>query len=445
MPGSKSETPPLWRNRDYNLWWGGSAVSQLGSSVGQFAYPLLILGVTSSASSAGIVAACANAGYLGASLPAGVAADRVSRRALLIVSSVVQLVFMAAAGAAVAAGHVWVPQIAVTALVQGVMSAVHDAVTTPALRRIVLPAQLKAAFAREQARDMGAQLAGSPFGGVLFALARWIPFMFDAVSYLFVTLAALFVRSSLGPDRAEEAGNRPASVRRDLGEGLRFLWRNSFLRFLLLWAALSNCTLAGLAFMFVVALRDHGASASVIGTSESIVAASGLLGALVASRLVQWVSGYRIVLTMSWLMVAGTVGVAALAARPWLAALCFGGMVLFMAPLNVTFRAQMVGIVPDRMSGRVMTAVSMAAQSLKWFAPLACGALADSFSPTVPVLGLAGVFVLLAVANHLAPALRGFDDPGSRAPDAADEPVGPDAAPEPARRGRAGRQEDPAP
>ena len=287
MPRSESEAPPLWRNRDYNLWWGGSAVSQLGSGVSQLAYPLLILGVADSASAAGIVAACANIGYLGASIPAGVAADRVSRRALLIVSSAVQLVLMAAVGLAVAGGHVRVPQIAVTALVQGVMSAMHQAATTPALRRIVAPAQLKVACAREQARDMGTQLAGAPLGGLLFGLARWIPFAFDAVSYLFVTLAALFIRSSLGPDRAEEKTAEPTSVRQDVGEGLRFLRRDSFLRFLLLWAALSNCTLAGLAFMFVVALRHHGASASVIGTSESIVMACGLLGALAAGRIVR--------------------------------------------------------------------------------------------------------------------------------------------------------------
>ncbi|MFC7862766.1 MFS transporter [Streptomyces sp. S816] len=442
MPRSESETPPLWRNRDYNLWWGGSAVSQLGSGVSQLAYPLLILGVADSASAAGIVAACANIGYLGASIPAGVAADRVSRRVLLIVSSVVQLVLMAAVGLAVAGGHVWVPQIAVTALVQGVMSALHQAATTPALRRIVAPAQLKVAFAREQARDMGTQLAGSPLGGLLFGLARWIPFVFDAVSYLFVTLAALFIRSPLGPDRAEEKTAEPTSVRQDVGEGLRFLRRDSFLRFLLLWAALSNCTLAGLAFMFVVALRHHGASASVIGTSESIVMACGLLGALAAGRIVRRVSGFQIVVTMSWLMVAGTLGVAALVARPWPAALCFGSLVFFMTPLNVTFEARMAATVPDRIAGRVMMTTSMAAQSLKWLAPLVCGALADRFSPTAPILGLAAVFALLAVAIHLTPALRRFDD----APHTGDDTglAAPDAAPEPATPETAGRDAEPA-
>ncbi|MFJ3310065.1 MFS transporter [Streptomyces sp. NPDC086549] len=413
---SESGAQPLWRNRDYNLWWGGSAVSQLGSSVSQLAYPLLILGATGSASSAGIVAACTNAGYLCASLPAGVAADRASRRSLLMVSTVVQLVFMAAVAGAVADGHVWVWQIAVTALVQGVMSAAHDAAEAPALRRIVPPDQLKVAYAREHARGMGAQLVGPPFGGLLFAFSRWIPFAFDAVSYFFVTLAAVFIRSPLGPDRPEgEGGAWPSSVRQDVSEGLRFLWRDSFLRFALFWAALSNCALAGLVFMFVVVLRHHGASASVIGSAQAIVAACGLLGALVAGWIVQRVSGLRIILTMSWLMAAGTVGVAMLASQPWLAALCFGGLLFFMTPLNVTFQARMAGIVPDRMTGRVMTAVSMAAQCLKWLAPLVCGALADHFSPTVPVLGLAAVFVLLAVANQMSPEIRGFDDADFRA------------------------------
>src|SRR5436309_2789020 len=42
--------PPgsLWRNRDYLLLWLGQTVSSLGTSCTQFAFPLLIVGLTRS-------------------------------------------------------------------------------------------------------------------------------------------------------------------------------------------------------------------------------------------------------------------------------------------------------------------------------------------------------------------------------------------------------------
>src|SRR6266567_2428309 len=47
--------PPgsLWRNRDYLLLWLGQTVSSLGTSCTQFAFPLLMVGLTRSIAAAG--------------------------------------------------------------------------------------------------------------------------------------------------------------------------------------------------------------------------------------------------------------------------------------------------------------------------------------------------------------------------------------------------------
>lgn len=51
------KAPSLWRNRDYMYWWTGDAVSMLGSTLSEIAFPLLVLYSTGSAGQAGIVAA----------------------------------------------------------------------------------------------------------------------------------------------------------------------------------------------------------------------------------------------------------------------------------------------------------------------------------------------------------------------------------------------------
>ncbi|HKF37704.1 MAG TPA: MFS transporter, partial [Ktedonobacteraceae bacterium] len=44
----------LWRKRDYLLLWLGQAVSSLGTSCTQFAFPLLIVGLTRSIAAASL-------------------------------------------------------------------------------------------------------------------------------------------------------------------------------------------------------------------------------------------------------------------------------------------------------------------------------------------------------------------------------------------------------
>jgi hypothetical protein len=45
---------PLWQNREYLLLWLGQAVSSLGTRLTQFAFPLMMVGLTHSIAAAGL-------------------------------------------------------------------------------------------------------------------------------------------------------------------------------------------------------------------------------------------------------------------------------------------------------------------------------------------------------------------------------------------------------
>lgn len=51
MSAEATEPVPLRRNRDFQLLWGGQAVSVLGSQISKIAYPLLVLALTGSSAS----------------------------------------------------------------------------------------------------------------------------------------------------------------------------------------------------------------------------------------------------------------------------------------------------------------------------------------------------------------------------------------------------------
>src|SRR5258708_15186086 len=76
---------PLWRNRDYLLLWLGQAVSSLGTRLTQFAFPLLIVGLSHSISAAGLAYGLEQLPYALFSLPAGALVGRCPRNRVMIV------------------------------------------------------------------------------------------------------------------------------------------------------------------------------------------------------------------------------------------------------------------------------------------------------------------------------------------------------------------------
>src|SRR5207249_4150312 len=84
--GAMGKRIPLWRNRDFVLLQTGQLLSTFGSSMSSIAFPLLALALTDSAAKTGYVGAMEFAPLLLMSAPAGLAADRFDRRALMILS-----------------------------------------------------------------------------------------------------------------------------------------------------------------------------------------------------------------------------------------------------------------------------------------------------------------------------------------------------------------------
>src|SRR5690349_23774356 len=85
----------LWRNRDYLLLWLGQAVSSLGTSCTQFAFPLLIVGLTRSIAAAGLAYSLGQLPYVLLSLPAGSLVDRWPRKRVMLLSTFCLMVCVA--------------------------------------------------------------------------------------------------------------------------------------------------------------------------------------------------------------------------------------------------------------------------------------------------------------------------------------------------------------
>lgn len=398
----------LWRNRDYVAWWTGNTLSALGTSVSAIAYPLLVLFLTGSVGKAGLIGSANLIGILLTALWGGALADRVSRRGILIIGPLVEALTLGAVAALVRTGHADVPVLAAAALVSGLSAGVVLGASTPALRRIVSKEQLAAANGQAMARDMAAQLAGSPLGGFLFAAAHWLPFGADAISYVCAAIGALSIRRPLGPDRVIQLA--PTTVTKDIVDGIRFVKDQPFLRFVVLTASVMNMLEQAFLLLLIATVRHRGGTPTMVGVVSSMMVVGGLLGSPFASVVARRFRARLLLCGAVWSI---TVGVAASALVPqvWGIAAVVALTLVAVVPVNVVLQTYVMQLIPDGFLGRVAAVNRFGAYALEWSGPLLAGLLALLFGVPGGLLALLIIMVPLAVIVSVSRALDILDTP----------------------------------
>src|SRR3954452_7177396 len=96
----------LSRNRDFTILWVGETISELGSTMSLFVFPLIGYHLTGSTPLSGLLEAAALFGLCAMLLPAGILADRYDRRALMLMASATGAVLY---GSLAVAGGVRIP------------------------------------------------------------------------------------------------------------------------------------------------------------------------------------------------------------------------------------------------------------------------------------------------------------------------------------------------
>jgi MFS family permease len=397
----------LSRNRNFRLLWIGQMLSDTGSYAAMIAYPLLILALTHSAVLAGVVATVGSLVQFALRLPAGALADRWDRRRTIIISDSVRTLVMVLLATLVLTHHVtwWI--VLVVALIDDAGSVVFSPAAAGLLPIIVAPDQLEGAWAGTEARGFASSLAGPALGGSLFALARSLPFVGDALSYAISVGTVSAIKGDFQPDTTIER----KALHHEIIEGLRFVWRNALLRAVVIQGPLINFAFTGAIFTITLALRRHGTSPAEIGGLQAVIAVGGLLGAVVATRVAgKWsLSALVIGITTS---AAVLFGVASVLIPSPLVALPIMVTLIASPTANASIFATMLRSSPSELVGRVNNTVLMAATGLAAFAPLTAGLLVQHESPHLAM----GVFaVTIAIAAVLALALPGIRNAESMA------------------------------
>jgi MFS family permease len=366
----------------------GQLLSSFGTSVSGIAYPLLVLAVTDSATRAGYVGAIQFTPMLAFTLVAGVVADRVDRRRLMIAADVVAAVSLGALAALVLTDRASFWTIAVVALVDSTAGVFFRAGQSGAFRAVVPLVQLPAAASVAQARGAVVRLSAPPIGGALFGVGRALPFVADAVSYAFSTISLLLMRTRF----QEEREHADAPLRAQLTEGISFLWRISFLRTTMLMIAASNFSTTGVQLAVIILAEEHGLSSASIGVFVALVGATTLAGSLASPLLRRVLPMRAILLSEFWL------GLAFLPFLVWpsvyVLAFAFAAQAFCFPNTDAAITAYWYALTPDRLVGRVMAASNTLRVLAVPLGPLAAGLLLGFGSPRLAI----GVFTVWTLA-----------------------------------------------
>jgi MFS family permease len=391
---------PLRRNRDFVLLQTGLLLSSAGSQMTAIAYPLLVLALTGSPAKAGVVAFVRFLAMAALALPAGIAADRWNRRRLMIAAHATRACVIGTLGLLVLSEEVEFWMLPLVAFVEGGGAAVFSAAQSGAFRAVVPTQQLPAAVAVVTGRDAAVQVASPALGGVLFGLARALPFLVHAVLYVLSAAALLAMRTPFQEER--EADRSP--LRSRVSEGFRFIWDHAFLRTTALLFGLANFIGPGVLLAIVVIGEEQGLTSGRVGLLVSVFGAGVLVGAFLSPVVRRRLPVRGVLLLELWTWTGCSVFL--VWPNVYVLTASIVPTALAIPSTDSVVHSYRYALTPDRLQGRVTSVWATIGLAIAPLGPLVAGLLLDSFSARATIAAFAAIGLLLALWGTLSPAIR---------------------------------------
>jgi MFS family permease len=377
--------------RNYRLFFFGHLVSSTGTWMQQVGQDWLVLRLTNAALPVGITLALQFAPMLAFGAWAGVIADRLDKRRLLVATQAAMAALALVLGVLTATGAVRLWMVYALALLLGCATAFDLPARQAFVTEMVGPDRVANAVGLNSASFNSARVIGPAAAGVLIAVVGIAPaFFLNALSYL----AMIGGLRAMDPARL----HRLARVERARGQiraGMRYVWATPSLRSTILLVAVVG--LLGLNYRVALPLLarfafDSGPGA--YGALAAIMAAGSVVGALAVARRGR---PTRLLLIGS-VAAFGLLSLAA-AVAPTLAAEAVALFPIGMASLAFVATANstvQLGSSPE-MRGRVMSLFGLVLLGSGPPSGLLSGWMAGQFGPR-SIMVLSGVSCVLAAA-----------------------------------------------
>jgi MFS family permease len=399
-PAFEGHSPiPLFRNRNFKLFFIGQLVSNTGNWLQLAAQNALVLQLTGSSFMVGVATAALFLPVFFLALPGGHLADRFDRRKLLMATQLLAMMATGTLAILASTGRATVAAVIAAAVVVGVQYALSIPTMMALLPSLVESRQIGLAIGMNAITYNVARVLGPAVAAALvFRIGFGMAFALNTLSFV-ALIAAL---SMMRPREVAEPDEGGGSIR----DVLRYAWRDKRVRLILIGVATVPTAMDP-----VVTLGPRFAATLFAGNYEKagyLVSAFGL-GAIVATFVAT--EGFRkhgaarFDLLAPWSIVFAA-GMLAFAFAPSFLiagpALVVSGAAFLVVSTNWTAGLQEAA--PEHMRGRIMAIWTLCSLGVRPFAAVIDGAIADLVSPQAAVIAM--LVPLIAVGVFASRSLR---------------------------------------
>ncbi len=395
-------------HRNYRLYFFGQAVSVTGTWMQSLAMSWLVLSLTSSPIALALVNVLQFAPTLILGLVAGVVADRVPKRALLVVTQSTNAIGSALIAILIWTDHIDLWHIYAIALLVGVSTSFDMPTRQAFVSDMVGREDLANAIALNSTLFNMGRLVGPALAGiVLGAFGVAICFAIDAFSYAAVIASLLMMRNL--PKLSQVKNRNPIE---SLREGLSYVRATPVVGYLVVFAGMLGTF--GVNFnvwMPLLAKQDLGTGPGGFGLLMSSLGIGSLTGALTLAFRSRNVNTNRLIVT-GLILGAGelTLGIATGLTTSLVIAMIVSAVVGFGLTSTMSMANTVVqSTAPDALRGRVMSVYVMVSAGASPLGALLAGAVAGWFGTPLSIL-MGGIIstlsgIWLARKLHFRPRL----------------------------------------
>ena len=394
-----------FKYRNYRLWFGGQLVSLMGSWMQMTAQGFLVFQLTHSAAYLGYVAFAAGIPPWLFMLYAGVVADRVSRRKMMLITQSSMMGLAVILAALTFAGLIAAWHIICLAFLLGVANAFDAPARQAFVLEMVEREDLTNAIALNSTMFNAATAIGPAAAGLTYAAfgPGWC-FTMNAVSFIGVLVALALMRLRAPP---KPVAGRSALA--ELREGLRFVVSDPHVRVLI--GLVSVLSIFGLSFVVLVpawAVRILGGDATTNGFLQSARGLGALTGALLIASLGRFKFRGRLLTFASFLFPLALLVFSQVRWEPLslLVLLAVGvGQIITLNLCNSLVQT----LSPDPLRGRVMSIYMLAFFGFMPVGALFAGTVAEHVGePLTIVIGAAITLSFVSATRIFSPKLSGL-------------------------------------
>jgi MFS family permease len=393
--------------KNFRLMAAGQIVTVLGSSLLRFALSLYVLDMTGRADLFAALFAISSVPVLLAPL-GGAISDRFNRQHLMVIYDVICCGVTLAFLLIMLSGQASVFVVGAVMVVLGVVGAMETPNGTACIPLLVEREKLESANGVIQAVQSLSGIAAPVLGGVLYgALGIRALVTVSCAAFAAAAITEMFIRIPFV--RRPREGGMIQTLAGDLKDGFAYVWKEPFIRRLMIIAALLNlalvpCFLVASPLILRMTLQSGDAA---YGAGMGLIEAASIIGALtvgVFSKKMRMNTVWSWILAVALLFIplALSVTPVALGTGFWLPFVAFMLCVMLMTAattiLSIFVIVRIQAKTPGEHLGKVMAIIQAVAQCAAPIGQLLYGAAFQGFSGAVylPLFIAGGLTVLIA-------------------------------------------------